>query len=285
MWPLIVVGAVIGSVGVVLVLLVSNRSAGQQAAVATVGARHLARADPSHHAAGPAHSAAPTPTPTPTTTSPGSPATGPSSPLASATNYLATRTGDITAAVYDASTGRTWTLRPGDAQATASIVKVDIMSTLLAQTTSTGQQLSTVDQNLMTTMIEESDNDSATSLWTAAGGPPGISAFNATIGMTQTTPSACLTCPGFSWPGWGLTTTTAVDQVDLLKHLVTPNPQIGSSERSYALSLMENIDPSERWGSAVGSGRGHRRPQERLGPAVRLALADQQRRLGRRRRS
>ena len=228
-----------------LILLVSNRPSGQPAAQA----RHPARPDPSHQSSGPTHPAAPTPT----TASTSSPSAAVSSPLTSAaTSYLSTRTGDITAAVYDVSTGQTWTLKPGDAQAAASIVMVDIMSNLLAQATSSGQQLSTADQNLMTTMIEQSDNDSATSLWNAAGGPSGISTFNGTIGMKQTKPSTCLTCPGFSSPGWGLTTTTAVDQVDLLEHLIMPDAQIGSTEQAYALNLMENIDPSERWGVSGG---------------------------------
>jgi hypothetical protein len=242
-------GVVIGSVVVAVVLLLSNRPAGQQAAVATTRAKPLAPADPSPKPSGPAHPAAPTPT----TVSTSSPAVDQSSPLASAaTSYLSTRTGDITAAVYNVSTGKTWTTKPGDAQAAAGIVKVDIMSTLLAQTTSTGQPISTADQNLMSTMIEQSDDDSATSLWNAAGGPSAISAFNGTVGLKQTTPSTCLTCPGFSGPGWALTTTTAVDQVDLLEHLITPNAQIGTTERAYALNLMENVDSSERWGVTGG---------------------------------
>jgi beta-lactamase class A len=243
-WRLIVAGVIIGAVSVALILLVSNRPAGQQAAPA----RHPARADPSHRSSGPTHPAAPTPT----TTATSSPSAV-SSPLTSAaTSYLSTRTGDITAAVYNVSTGQTWTLKPGDAQAAASMVMVDIMATLLAQVTSSGQQLSTADQNLMTTMIGHSDNDSATALWSAAGGPSGISTFNGTIGMKQTKPSTCLTCPGFSSPGWGLTTTTAVDQVDLLEHLITPNAQIGNTEQAYALNLMENVDPSDRWGVSGG---------------------------------
>jgi beta-lactamase class A len=244
-----VAGVIIGSAGVALILLVSNRPAGHQAVPATARASHLGRADPSHPASGPSHPAAATPT-TPATSTP--PAAAPSPLVSAATNYLSTRTGDVTAAVYDVSTRKTWTLKPGDAQATASIANVDIMSTLLAQVTSTGQQLSTADQNLMTTMIEQSDNDSATTLWNAAGGPSAISTFNGTIGLKQTTPSTCLTCPGFSGPGWELTTTTAVDQVDLLEHLITPNVQIGSSEQAYALNLMENIDPSARWGVSGG---------------------------------
>jgi Beta-lactamase enzyme family len=168
---------------------------------------------------------------------------------------LATRQGDVTAAVEDLTNGQVWTLNPGVPEATASIVKVDIMAALFAQETK-GTPLTASEQAELAPMIEESDNDSATALWMAAGQAPGIAAFNSTIGLTDTTPSPCLTCAGFSWPGWGLTTTTATDQITLLDHLVSPNNEIGSSERSEALSLMENVDSDEAWGVSTGVPRG-----------------------------
>ena len=73
-------------------------------------------------------------------------------------------------------------------------------------------------------MIEDSDNDAATSLWDEAGGAAGIGAYNARAGLTSTTPSACVACAGFPWPGWGLTTTTPADQIALLRRLVGPGP-------------------------------------------------------------
>ena len=60
-------------------------------------------------------------------------------------------------------------------------------------------------------MIEVSDNNLATQLWDAVGGGPGIAAFNASVGLTNTTPSTCVTCPNFPWPGWGLSTTTPAE--------------------------------------------------------------------------
>jgi hypothetical protein len=67
----------------------------------------------------------------------------------------------------------------------------------------------------MVAMIEDSDNDAATSLWDEVGQAAGISAYNASAGLTSTTPSRCVECPGFPWPGWGLTTTTPADQIML----------------------------------------------------------------------
>jgi hypothetical protein len=59
-------------------------------------------------------------------------------------------------------------------------------------------------------------------------------------------------CPGFPWPGWGLTTTVPSDQLTLLRELVEPNSLLTSAERSYALSLMENVTPDQRWGVSGG---------------------------------
>ena len=47
--------------------------------------------------------------------------------------YLSATSQDVTAAVYDDATGVTSVYRPGVAQDTASIMKVDILATLLAQ--------------------------------------------------------------------------------------------------------------------------------------------------------
>ena len=186
----------------------------------------------------------------PTTTS--SPATQPSPLGPKAASYLASRLGTATAAIYDVSTGQTWYFHPGNVQDTASIVKVDIMATLMGQSMTSGQPISGEDQNLLTSMIEVSDNDAATALWNAVGGPAAIAKFNASIGMTETTPSNCLTCAGFPWPGWGLTTTTAADQITLLRHIIAPNSEIDQSNRDEAVDLLENVTVSERWGVSGG---------------------------------
>ena len=159
-----------------------------------------------------------------------------------AASYLSVRAGTVLAAVYDLGTGRTWHLGQGQPQAEASIVKLDVLETLLAEhDQDDGTGLSASDQSLTEQMIEDSDNDAATSLWSQVGGPARIRSFNARAGLTHTVPSACVVCPGFAWPGWGLTTTTPDDQIALLKQLVTPSSLLTRAERDYALSLMEDV--------------------------------------------
>jgi beta-lactamase class A len=168
-----------------------------------------------------------------------------------ATGYLATRTGTVLAAVYDVKTGQTWRLGQGGPQAEASVVKLDVLETLLAQRArSTG--LSASDRSLAQQMIEDSDNAAATSLWYEVGDGTGIRSFNIRAGLTQTSPSACVVCAGFSWPGWGLSTTTAGDQLALLKQLIRPGSLLSDTDRDYALSLMENVTADQRWGVSGG---------------------------------
>jgi len=180
-------------------------------------------------------------------------ATGHADPLSgSAAAYVAGRSGTVLAAVYDVRTGQSWRLGDGPAQAEASVVKLDILETLLAR--QGGGALPTGDQSLSQLMIEDSDNDAATSLWDEAGAAAGIGAYNDRAGLTRTTPSACVTCAGFAWPGWGLTTSVPYDQLLLLKQLILPGPRplLSAAGRSYALSLMENVAPGQRWGVSGG---------------------------------
>jgi hypothetical protein len=167
-----------------------------------------------------------------------------------ATAYLSTRAGVVLAAVHDISTGRTWQLGKGPPQHEASVVKLDVLETLLGEQKGTG--LSDSDRSLTQQMMENSDNDAATSLWYQVGGATRIRSFNTAAGLADTSPSSCVNCPGFPWPGWGLTTTTPADQLILLRNLVEPSPLLTNAERSYALSLMENVTPAQRWGISGG---------------------------------
>jgi Beta-lactamase enzyme family len=185
--------------------------------------------------------------------SPGAPATGDSEradPFTAVQAYLAQRSGTVLAAVYDVRTGQSWRLGDGPPQDEASVVKLDILETLLSESDGTG--LSVGSQGLAGQMIEDSDNDAATSLWYAAGGTAGLAAYDDRAGLTRTTPSACVVCADFPWPGWGLTTTVPYDQITLLKQLIKPGPLLTTDERQYALSLLENVTPGQAWGVSGG---------------------------------
>jgi beta-lactamase class A len=171
-------------------------------------------------------------------------------PFARLIHFINSRGGQVTVALYDAKTNRTWVLNPQYKEDTASIVKVQIMGALLYQLH--GQLPAGNEASLMQAMIEQSDNDAATALFAQAGGPPGVSKFDVTAGLTGTTPHSAADIPGTPWPGWGLTTTTALDQVRLVKTFVFPNHVLPNTARLYGLRLMESVEADQAWGITGG---------------------------------
>jgi hypothetical protein len=160
--------------------------------------------------------------------------------------FLASRSGNITAAVYDVDANTTFIYHPDDREQTASIVKANILALLLAQEQREGEPLSAGDEAVATGMIEESDNDDATTLWDEEGGAPAVAAFDRRLRMTQTTPS----------DAWGLTTTDPRDQLRLLEHIALPNHVLRRSYRRVELYLMEHVSSEDYWGITAGPGPG-----------------------------
>jgi hypothetical protein len=184
------------------------------------------------------------------TSEPASPPPQGKNPFASLPSYPPS----VTAAVYDATTGRTYVLHPGVAEYTASIVDVEIMGTLLKQAQSQGGTLPGAELALMTSMIEASDSNSATQLLADAGGPSNVKKFDEMVGMTSTEPHA--TTPYIdndpSLPAWGLTTTTAADEVKLIRAFAYPNSVLNDTNRNYGIGLMTHVEADQDWGVAGG---------------------------------
>jgi beta-lactamase class A len=172
--------------------------------------------------------------------------TGPSNPFATRAMraYLDQRHGNIAAAVYDVATGATYLYRPDDREQTGSIVKVDMLATLLHEEQAEGEGLSYGEEVTATGMIEQSDNDDANDLWAAVGGASAVGAFDRSIGMTRTHPNT----EGY----WGETSTTARDQLQLLRYVFLRNEVLHAPARDYVRYLMENITPWEDWGVSAG---------------------------------
>jgi hypothetical protein len=160
----------------------------------------------------------------------------------------------VTAAVYDAVTGKTYLLHPGVSEDTASIVKVQIMGTLLHQAQASGGRLPDTELSLMTSMIEASDNSAATQLLADANGPSGLRQFDESVGMTNTVPHG--TTPYIdgdpSLPGWGLTKTTAADEVKLVRAFAYQNQVLNPTNRNYGIGLMTHIEADQAWGVTGG---------------------------------
>jgi hypothetical protein len=171
---------------------------------------------------------------------------------AQAQGYLAGRRGRVEAAVYDLSTGRQWTFGRQAPQAAASVVNLEILESVLNQRTTRRTVLSLAEQKLSPPMIEQSDDDAASTLWGDVGGAKGMRAFDHNVGLAHTSPSSCVQCPGFSGPGWALTSTTPQDQLTLLRQLVQPSGVLDKNDQKYALYLLENVTSSQRWGVSGG---------------------------------
>lgn len=139
------------------------------------------------------------------------------------------------------ATYREWFLHPGDRLPTASIVKVDILETLLHHYAG---PLTGTAALVATGMIEDSDNDDATDLWNLAGGAVGVAAYDRLAGLRGTQPDAA----GY----WGETLTSVADQIRLLQQLAMPSKVLSTAARRYALGLMDRIEDGQDWGVTGG---------------------------------
>jgi hypothetical protein len=157
---------------------------------------------------------------------------------------LSHRAGQIGIAVENLHTGKLWWYHPGYREQTASIVKVDILETLLRHAMDANTPLGEETAETAQGMIENSDNDDATDLWNQVGGASGIAAYNAKAGLTATSPNT----DGY----WGETLTTAPDQITLLKQLALPHGLLNRASQDYQLGLMSNVESDQRWGVSGG---------------------------------
>jgi beta-lactamase class A len=166
-----------------------------------------------------------------------------------------TQTGNLAVGVTDVSTGVTAVYDGRLSFHTASIVKVDILASLLlagqrAGTSlgATGAPLNGSDADLAAQMIETSNDDAATDLWAAIGSGGGLAAADAALGLRHTT----------SGPAeyWGLTTTTAADQLRLLRAVTTAHSPLDARSRDYELDLMRHVIAGQNWGVSAAASPG-----------------------------
>jgi hypothetical protein len=172
---------------------------------------------------------------------PPSSGSGPDAALAAAlAPVLRDHPGRLAVGVIDQATGVTATYHGSWHFDTASIIKADILAVLLLQHQQIGTTLSLGERQLATAMIEDSDNNTATALWNAVEGGPGMEAGNAALGLHGTWPD--------SNGAWGLTTTTVADQLRLLTDLTSARSPLNAASRDFELGLMRDVEPGQNWG-------------------------------------
>jgi hypothetical protein len=161
---------------------------------------------------------------------------------------LGDRSDDVSAFAVDLATGKTVAYGQDGGMATASMVKLDILLTLLMQKQDAGTMPSASERATAGNMIQQSDNDAATALWNEVGQGTGIRAANARLGLTATTPGES--------SYWGSTETSAHDQVRLMSSLYSPSGPFKDAYRTFALDLLTHVADDQSWGvsSADDSG-------------------------------
>jgi hypothetical protein len=152
--------------------------------------------------------------------------------------------------VDDLSTGGEASFQGGSSFITASIVKVDILATLLYDAQGDDRTLTADEQEVATTMIEDSDNDSATDLYDEVDGATGMDEVNGVLGLTRTSVGTA----GF----WGLTSTTTNDQVRLLRAVFTQPSVLTAASQDYIRQLMSDVESDQRWGVTAAASEGTR---------------------------
>jgi beta-lactamase class A len=154
--------------------------------------------------------------------------------------------GDVDIAAYDSATGATaqyTNTTSGYTFNTASIIKMSILEDTLWQDQQQGTSGLTSDQLANAVpMIENSDNDAATAMWDAVGGQSAIQTFFQKIGATGSTANV----------QWGLTQTTALDQLKVVNEIAYPGKLLTVASANQADSLLNNVEADQHWGVSGG---------------------------------
>jgi hypothetical protein len=167
--------------------------------------------------------------------------------------YLAGRPGPVTAMVKDLTTGRLYRYHRNERVITASTAKVQILMALLLKTP--WHKLSKATRRDADLMIRYSDNHAADRLWLRIGGAAGFTKAGKKYGLrhTQGVPGNCvdLYC-------WGITRTSAEDQVRLMKALASAKSPLRAKDRAQVLKLMGEVVDGQDWGVSAARCKGDR---------------------------
>lgn len=150
---------------------------------------------------------------------------------------------EVGIAASDPALGVTCSLNPTAHFYSASVIKVTILSALLYKIGGVGQ-LTTAQRDLAYSMITQSSNGAATTLFHEVG-MGAMQNFLNRAGMYHTVLSSA----------WGLTRITPQDELAQLRALSYPS-LLGPYARAYVLSLMAQVVSSQQWGVSAGVGAG-----------------------------
>lgn len=153
--------------------------------------------------------------------------------------FLASQGENVAAVVYDLTRSQYYGYQPDSQFIMASSAKVPIMLALLTMTEDQQREPNDNEMYLLTTMIENSDNDSAQALIEEIGGAPALASLMQRVGVPGMVPN------GDAW-GWSTISPYAMARLLALLH---DGKILTAQDRGIALGLMQNIEPDQRTGA------------------------------------
>ncbi|MEV4243635.1 serine hydrolase [Streptosporangium canum] len=171
--------------------------------------------------------------------------------------FLARYGGRTAVAVRDLATARTYHYHRDLQLPTASASKVNILMALLL--TSPWRRLARWTRDDAERMIRFSDNAAADRLYERIGLEAGLARADHEFGLRRTYAPAGRCVDLYCW---GITQTTASDQVRLIGALAGKRSPLPEQDRERVLRLMANVTPEQRWGISAAACEGGRGPLE-----------------------
>ncbi|WP_203828826.1 serine hydrolase [Actinoplanes palleronii] len=170
--------------------------------------------------------------------------------LTNALDAIALTSPDFAVAVLDKANDRDFSYRGSERFDTASAVKVSVLACVLLHAQDEKRELTAQETARAKRMIQASDNDATTALFTEVGEVDGLTACNKRVGLTETTVDKA----------WGLTSTTADDQARLLGNLVDSGSELTVDHRQLIFDLMETVNDDQNWGVPSVAKQGEHAP-------------------------
>ncbi|HET8846391.1 MAG TPA: serine hydrolase [Ktedonobacteraceae bacterium] len=152
--------------------------------------------------------------------------------------YLAKLGPDAGLEVYDITHQRVYAYNGNTAFLTASSIKVPIMLAFFAMTENQGREPDHDEMQLLTAMIEHSDNDAASALFKDIGNATGLANYLQQIGVKGLEPENGT---------WGYSQITPQAMINLLTQLHNGSI-LTAADRATALSWMQHVEAEQQWG-------------------------------------
>lgn len=156
--------------------------------------------------------------------------------------------GSVSVAALDTTTGRRLGWDASSSMTTASVFKTLLLEGYLLHDQDLGRPPGDGETEALAAMIENSDNNAADQVYAALGGHTGVASALRRLGLSGT-----ILGPADQW---GLSTTTATDQLVALTDLVAAQSPLSTASRAYALGLMSDVESDQRWGVSAAADRG-----------------------------